>query len=192
MSKLLAGPGERWARDSASEQIDLAAELPGREVPQVSLKHVPLWPIVPQSGACERVDFDKGQMAKARLFESQRLAARASANLKRRQFTLHTSTRNISQHIRSIVGPILLCSALGVTSSRRSFPWITSQQASLTNNPERQVLGILAGGGMEKIHEGFQKLIIMRTRPVHEYMHRSNSSAFATARAHGPEHARTA
>ena len=48
-----------------------------------------------------------------------------------------------------------------------------SQQASLTTNPTTgEALAILAGGGIEKIDEGFQKLMIMRKRQVNEYMHR--------------------
>jgi hypothetical protein len=48
-----------------------------------------------------------------------------------------------------------------------------SQQAGLTTNPMTgEALAILAGGGIEKIDEGFQKLMIMRKRQVNEYMHR--------------------
>jgi hypothetical protein len=48
-----------------------------------------------------------------------------------------------------------------------------SQQAGLTTNPMTgEALAILAGGGVEKIDEGFQKLMLMRRRQVNEYMHR--------------------
>jgi hypothetical protein len=48
-----------------------------------------------------------------------------------------------------------------------------SQQAGLTTNPMTgEALAILAGGGIEKIDEGYQKLMIMRKRQVNEYMHR--------------------
>ncbi len=48
-----------------------------------------------------------------------------------------------------------------------------SQQAGLTTNPMTgEALAILAGGGVEKMDEGFQKLMIMRKRQVNEYMHR--------------------
>ena len=49
----------------------------------------------------------------------------------------------------------------------------SSQQAGLTANPMTgEALAILAGGGIDKIDEGFQKLMIMRKRQVNEYMHR--------------------
>jgi hypothetical protein len=35
-----------------------------------------------------------------------------------------------------------------------------------------EALAILAGGGVDKIDEGFAKLMIMRKRQVNEYMHR--------------------
>jgi hypothetical protein len=48
-----------------------------------------------------------------------------------------------------------------------------SQQAGLTSNPlTGEALAILAGGGIEKIDEGFAKVMIMRKRQVNEYMHR--------------------
>jgi hypothetical protein len=48
-----------------------------------------------------------------------------------------------------------------------------SQQAGLTTNPTTgEALAILAGGGIDKIDEGYAKLMIMRKRQVNEYMHR--------------------
>ena len=48
-----------------------------------------------------------------------------------------------------------------------------SQQAGLTTNPMTgEALAILAGGGLDKVDEGYQKLLIMRKRQVNEYMHR--------------------
>jgi hypothetical protein len=48
-----------------------------------------------------------------------------------------------------------------------------SQQASLTTNPTTgEALAILAGGGIERIDEGYAKLMLMRKRQVNEYMHR--------------------
>jgi hypothetical protein len=48
-----------------------------------------------------------------------------------------------------------------------------SQQAGLTTNPMTgEALAILAGGGIDKIDEGYAKLMIMRKRQVNEYMHR--------------------
>jgi len=48
-----------------------------------------------------------------------------------------------------------------------------NQQASLTTNPMTgEALAILAGGGVEHMDEGFEKLMIMRKRQVNEYMHR--------------------
>jgi hypothetical protein len=44
---------------------------------------------------------------------------------------------------------------------------------SLTTNPATgEALAILAGGGIDKIDEGFQKLMIMRKKQINEYMHR--------------------
>ena len=44
---------------------------------------------------------------------------------------------------------------------------------SLTTNPATgEALAILAGGGFDKIDEGFQKLMIMRKKQINEYMHR--------------------
>ena len=46
-------------------------------------------------------------------------------------------------------------------------------QGSLATNPATsEALAILAGGGIDKIDEGFQKLMIMRKRQINEYMHR--------------------
>jgi hypothetical protein len=46
-------------------------------------------------------------------------------------------------------------------------------QGSLATNPATsESLAILAGGGLDKIDEGFQKLMIMRKRQINEYMHR--------------------
>jgi len=46
-------------------------------------------------------------------------------------------------------------------------------QGSLTTNPATsEALAILAGGGIDKIDEGFQKLMIMRKKQINEYMHR--------------------
>ena len=48
-----------------------------------------------------------------------------------------------------------------------------SQQAGLTTNPTTgEALAILAGGGIDRIDEGYAKLMIMRKRQVNEYMHR--------------------
>jgi hypothetical protein len=48
-----------------------------------------------------------------------------------------------------------------------------NQQAALTTNPMTgEALAILAGGGIEHLDEGYQKLGIMRKRQVNEYMHR--------------------
>lgn len=48
-----------------------------------------------------------------------------------------------------------------------------NQQAGLTTNPMTgEALAILAGGGIEKMDEGYEKLLIMRKRQVNEYMHR--------------------
>jgi hypothetical protein len=48
-----------------------------------------------------------------------------------------------------------------------------SQQAGLTTNPKTtEALAVLAGGGFEKVDEGFLKLMVMRKRQVNEYMHR--------------------
>ncbi len=44
---------------------------------------------------------------------------------------------------------------------------------SLTTNPATgEALAILAGGGLDKIDEGYAKLLIMRKKQVNEYMHR--------------------
>ena len=46
-------------------------------------------------------------------------------------------------------------------------------QGSLSTNPATaEALGILAGGGIEKIDEGFQKVLLMRKKQINEYMHR--------------------
>ena len=46
-------------------------------------------------------------------------------------------------------------------------------QGSLTTNPATsEALAILAGGGIDRIDEGFQKLMIMRKKQINEYMHR--------------------
>ncbi len=48
-----------------------------------------------------------------------------------------------------------------------------NQQAGLTTNPMTgEALAILAGGGINKVDEGYKKLLIMRKRQVNEYMHR--------------------
>ena len=48
-----------------------------------------------------------------------------------------------------------------------------ASNASLTVNPmTSEVLAILAGGGPDKIDEGFGKLMVMRKRQVNEYMQR--------------------
>lgn len=48
-----------------------------------------------------------------------------------------------------------------------------ASNASLTVNPmTSESLAILAGGGLDKIDEGFGKLMVMRKRQVNEYMHR--------------------
>lgn len=48
-----------------------------------------------------------------------------------------------------------------------------NQQAGLTTNPMTgEALAILAGGGIEHIDEGYQKVGIMRKRQINEYMHR--------------------
>jgi hypothetical protein len=46
-------------------------------------------------------------------------------------------------------------------------------QGSLTTNPATgESLAILAGGGIDKIDEGFQKVLLMRKKQINEYMHR--------------------
>lgn len=46
-------------------------------------------------------------------------------------------------------------------------------QGGLTTNPATgEALAILAGGGIDKIDEGFQKVLIMRKKQINEYMHR--------------------
>lgn len=48
-----------------------------------------------------------------------------------------------------------------------------ASQASLAVNPATsEALAILAGGGIDHIDEGFEKLMVMRKRQVNEYMHR--------------------
>ncbi len=48
-----------------------------------------------------------------------------------------------------------------------------SQGAALTANPTTgEALAILAAGGIDKIDEGFGKLLLMRKKQVNEYMHR--------------------
>src|SRR5690606_31260146 len=43
----------------------------------------------------------------------------------------------------------------------------------LTTNPMTgEALAILAGGGIDKIDEGYAKLMIMRKKQINEYMHR--------------------
>jgi hypothetical protein len=50
---------------------------------------------------------------------------------------------------------------------------IGQSNGSLTTNPATvEALAILAGGGLDKIDEGFQKLMIMRKKQINEYMHR--------------------
>ena len=44
---------------------------------------------------------------------------------------------------------------------------------SLTTNPATgEALAILAGGGIDKLDEGYEKLLIMRKKQINEYMHR--------------------
>ena len=48
-----------------------------------------------------------------------------------------------------------------------------ASQGSLTTNPATsEALAILAGGGIDNIDEGFQKLLVMRKKQINEYMHR--------------------
>ena len=50
---------------------------------------------------------------------------------------------------------------------------IGQSNGSLTTNPATvEALAILAGGGIDKIDEGFQKLMVMRKKQINEYMHR--------------------
>jgi hypothetical protein len=46
-------------------------------------------------------------------------------------------------------------------------------QGSLSTNPATsEALAILAGGGIEHLDEGMQKVMIMRKKQINEYMHR--------------------
>lgn len=48
-----------------------------------------------------------------------------------------------------------------------------ASQGSLTTNPSTtEAIAILAGGGIDKIDEGFQKVLLMRKKQINEYMHR--------------------
>ncbi|MFQ5380766.1 MAG: ferritin-like domain-containing protein [Dehalococcoidia bacterium] len=48
-----------------------------------------------------------------------------------------------------------------------------ASQGSLTTNPSTaEAIAILAGGGIDKIDEGFQKVLLMRKKQIKEYMHR--------------------
>ena len=49
---------------------------------------------------------------------------------------------------------------------------LTRLRNPATNPATSEALAILAGGGIDKIDEGFQKLMIMRKRQINEYMHR--------------------
>jgi hypothetical protein len=49
-----------------------------------------------------------------------------------------------------------------------------SQQASLTTNPlTGEALAILAGGGIEKMDDGFKMVLQMRRKQMIEYAHRA-------------------
>ena len=64
-AQLFAGLRERWTRDSTRQEMDLAAVTGRVPFAEIVLDGVPVRTIHPQRGACMRIEFDEGRVAKA-------------------------------------------------------------------------------------------------------------------------------